>query len=105
VQLVTQQLAGDMQQRSPDQVLANASCYLNMLSKVVVAWLWLRQALAAEAGLTERAETDQGSLDFYRGKLQAAQYFFHWELPLMHHDAQLLLDRDSTCYDMPVAGF
>ena len=103
VQLVTQQLAGDMQKISPDQVLANASCYLNMLSKEVVSWLWLRQALAAQVGLVRLsgdAELDQVSKDFYEGKLQAAQYFFHWELPLMHHDAQLLLDRDNTSFEM-----
>ena len=105
VQLVTQQVAADMQKISPDQVLANASCYLNMLSKVVVAWLWLRQALAAKAGLADQQKADQANRDFYQGKIQAAQYFFHWELPLMHHDSQLLLDRDSTCFDMPVASF
>lgn len=100
VQLVTQKIAGDMQKISPDQVLANASCYLNMLSKVVVSWCWLRQAIAAQKGLSELSEADQPSADFYEGKLQAAQYFFHWELPLMHHDAQLLLDGDTTSFDM-----
>jgi butyryl-CoA dehydrogenase len=108
VQQVTQQLAGDMQKISPDQVLANATCYLNMLSKVVVSWLWLRQALAAQAGLlklAENSDSDQESQDFYEGKLQAAQYFFRWELPLMHHDAQLLLNRDTTCFDMKDASF
>jgi butyryl-CoA dehydrogenase len=105
VQQVTQQVAADMQKCSPDQVLANASCYLNMLSKVVVAWLWLRQALAARVGLTELSETDQYNRDFYQGKLQAAQYFFHWELPLMHCDAQLLLNRDATCFEMQTACF
>lgn len=108
VQLVTQQLAGDMQKTSPDQVLANATCYLNMLSKVVVSWLWLRQALAAKKGLlklSEQTNSDQESSEFYEGKLQAAQYYFHWELPLMHHDAQLLLDRDNTSFDMQDAFF
>lgn len=108
VQRVTQQLAGDMQKTSPDQVLANAACYLNMLSKVVVSWLWLRQALAAQSGLmllAEQGKADSESEDFYQGKLQAAQYFFHWELPLMYHDAQLLLDRDTTCFDMKESAF
>lgn len=99
-QEVTQQLGIDMQQHSPDKVLANASCYLNMLSKVVVSWLWLRQALAAKAGIEKTAESDQETHNFYQGKLHAAQYFFHWELPLMYHDAELLLNRDSTCFEM-----
>lgn len=104
VHQVTRQLSGDMQTCSPDQVLANATCYMNMLSKVVVAWCWLRQGLAASKGLSVNAE-DQLGRDFYLGKLQAAQYFFNWELPMMHHDAQLLLDRDSTCFDMASEGF
>jgi butyryl-CoA dehydrogenase len=108
VQTVTQQLAGDMQKTSTDQVLANATCYLNMLSKVVVSWLWLKQALAAKKGLSKLSEnstSDQESKDFYEGKLQAAQYFFHWELPLMYHDAQLLIDRDNTNFEMRDACF
>ena len=54
-----------------DVALANASVYLEAVGHVVVAWLWLEQALAAE-GRTG---------DFYDGKRAAAQYFFRYELP------------------------
>ena len=57
--------------RDPERMLANASVYLEAFGHVVVAWIWLEQALAAhgQAG------------DFYEGKRQACRYFFRWELP------------------------
>jgi len=100
VQKVTMHLGGDLQKKAPDEVLANAGNYLGMLSKVVVSWLWLRQALAAEKGLASTASDNQEEQAFYKGKLQAAQYFIQWELPLAQHDADLLLTRDDTCFAM-----
>ncbi len=47
----------------PEVALANASVYLEAVGHVVVAWLWLEQALAAEG--------HDG--DFYDGKRAAAQ--------------------------------
>ncbi|EGC99721.1 acyl-CoA dehydrogenase domain-containing protein, partial [Burkholderia sp. TJI49] len=55
----------------PQRRLANASVYLEAFGHVVVAWLWLDVALAAQA------ESD----DFHEGKRAAARYFFRWELP------------------------
>ena len=37
--------------------------------------------------------------DFLRGKLQAAQYFFHWELPKTAAWAKVLAPIDRTCLD------
>ena len=68
------------------------------MSRTVLAWLWLRQALAASRALdaVERA-TD---VDFYRGKMQAARYWFGWELPRTEQLGALLLRGDSTPFDM-----
>lgn len=114
-QHITQQLGKDLMALGPDKTLANASCYLNLVGKVVVAWLWLRQALASEAGLIKGGLIKEGlastgtaaasETDFYNGKLQTAQYFFQWELPLIHQDAALLSNRDSTCFDMQESWF
>ena len=108
VQKITMQLGGDLAQRSDktsgvDKILANASCYLNIVGKVVVAWLWLRQALAAETGLNKLkiAQVESGEeVNFYQGKLQTAQYFFKWELPSIQQDAALIIERDETCFAM-----
>jgi len=82
--------------------LANASVYLEMAGHMVVAWIWLRQALVAVARLpgAQRAERD-----FYQGKLAACAYFFRWELPRTRHQNELLNNLDRTCFEMQDAWF
>ncbi len=74
--------------------LANASVYLDMLGHTVVAWMWLRQALAATEGARGATGTER---DFYDGKLAACRYFFRWELPKTEAQAALLQSLDDTC--------
>ena len=79
--------------------LANASVYLDMIGHLVIAWMWLKQALTAapHAGGPEA--------DFYEGKLAACRYFFHWELPKTRAQGELLRSLDSTCLDVSPASF
>ncbi|MBA4807080.1 acyl-CoA dehydrogenase [Brevundimonas sp.] len=79
----------------PERALANASAYLEVVGHAVLAWIWLEQALAA-AGKTG---------DFYDGKRQAARYFFHWELPKVEPQLDLLIRRDDTTLEMRDAWF
>lgn len=83
--------------------LANASAYMEALGHVVVAWLWLDQALLATRALSAGAATRD--LDFYRGKLQACRYFFGWELPRVRAWLAVLAPIDRTCIDMQQAWF
>jgi hypothetical protein len=87
---VTQTLhgAGDL-----NRTLANASLYLEAFGHVVVAWIWLEQALCAVG----KAGHDT---DFYRGKLQACAYFYKWELPKVGPQLDLLESLDTTALDM-----
>ncbi|MYM84261.1 acyl-CoA dehydrogenase [Duganella sp. FT50W] len=96
VEEVTQKLyaVGDL-----NQTLANASLYLEAVGHVVVAWIWLQQALLAASALTG------GDTDFYRGKLQACLYFFQWELPKVGPQLELLAAIDTTTLDMRDAWF
>ena len=89
---VTRQLwaAGD-----PQVTLANASVYLEAFGHLVMAWIWLEQALAAHG--------HDG--DFYEGKRSAARYFFHWELPKVHAQLDLLASLDRTTLDIQDAYF
>ena len=80
--------------------LANATIYLDMFGHVVVAWLWLKQALAAEAAL-EGATGDEA--DFLKGKLTAARYFYRYELPAIRTQCALLADMDATCLEAEAA--
>jgi alkylation response protein AidB-like acyl-CoA dehydrogenase len=77
----------------PDLALANAGVYLEAAGHLVVAWLWLEQALAA----TGRDD------DFHQGKRQAARYFARWELPRVHTGFDLLESLDRTVLDTPAA--
>ncbi len=96
VEEVTQKLyaVGDL-----NKTLANASVYLEAVGHVVVAWIWLQQALLAAAALAG------GDTDFYRGKLQACLYFFQWELPKVGPQLELLASIDTTTLDMQDAWF
>lgn len=55
----------------------NATPFLWAFGHVVVAWLWLDQAVAA-ATLVQSSPMDR---DFVDGKLRACRYFFECELP------------------------
>jgi butyryl-CoA dehydrogenase len=87
--------AGDM-----NKTLANASLYLEAVGHVVIAWMWLEQALVAAL-----VEAPAGDDDFYRGKLHACRYFFNWELPKSAQQLDLLETIDTTTLDMREAWF
>ncbi|TFV60464.1 acyl-CoA dehydrogenase [Geodermatophilus sp. DF01-2] len=73
----------------PDLALANASVYLEAAGHIVVAWLWLEQALACGSS------TDA----FHEGKRAAARYFWRWELPRTRAQFDLLESLDRTVLD------
>ncbi|WP_293824743.1 acyl-CoA dehydrogenase [uncultured Brevundimonas sp.] len=75
--------------------LANASVYLEAFGHVVVAWIWLEQALACTGK----------SGDFYDGKRQACRFFMDWELPKVGPQLALLRRMDSATLDMENAWF
>ena len=74
----------------PRLALANSSVYLEAFGHVTLAWIWLEQAMAAQAG----------DSDFHAGKRQAARYFFAWELPRVDPQFDLLASMDSTTLEM-----
>ncbi len=81
--------------RDPERILANASAYLEAFGHVVLAWIWLAQALAAHGKVGE----------FYDGKRQACRYFFRWELPRTTPQFALLDSLDDTTLAMRDAWF
>ncbi len=87
----------------PARALANASAYLDLVSRTVIGWLWLRQALVASRALTS-AHTAHNET-FYRGKVQAAHYWFGWELPRTEQLAELLVRGDATPFEMQDGWF
>ena len=77
--------------------LANATIFLDAMGHVVIAWMWLKQAVAATVGRDKGHEPDTA---FYRGKLAAAQFFYRYELPKIQSNLAVVASLDSTCYDL-----
>ncbi|MEP4419959.1 MAG: acyl-CoA dehydrogenase, partial [Nitratireductor sp.] len=96
----TGRLAGTVAE-NPRLGLANATIYLDMLGHVVIAWMWLRQAVVA-AGKRANGE---GNPDFLDGKLAACRYFFVHELPAARVKRELLDSLDDTTLTMRPAWF
>jgi butyryl-CoA dehydrogenase len=76
--------------------LANATIYLDMFGHVVIAWMWLRQALVA----ARKLEAGDGDAAFLQGKLAACRYFFAYELPKTRTQRALLETLDDTTVAM-----
>ncbi|GAA5314910.1 MAG: acyl-CoA dehydrogenase [Candidatus Pelagadaptatus aseana] len=103
LQKVTETVMAATQGEDPDKVFSNSVKYLDMFGHIVIAWLWLKQGLVAEAALARKphAEDEQ----FYRGKLQALRYFYRSELPEVHVWGKLIASLDSTNFDMQAEWF
>ena len=99
---ITTRLLAETLGRDADAALANSSVYLEMFGHTVLAWIWLRQAIAVSRGLTLQNAADE---DFYRGKLAAARYFFKWELPKTQAQHALLRALEPTCREMKEEWF
>jgi butyryl-CoA dehydrogenase len=94
---VTKSLVGAMQ-ADPTRGLANATVYLELVSRTVYAWIWLRQAMIAERALAAAAHGADEA--FYKGKVQAARFYFGFELPKGEADAALLMRNDASALEM-----
>jgi len=64
--------------------------------------MWLELALAARAALGAGSDAASGSIAaaLYHGKLAAARYFFHYELPKITAWLAVVETRDATCRDL-----
>lgn len=82
--------------REPDleRSLANATLYLDATGTVVIAWLWLWQAMIAIRAEEAAVEADR---DFYQGKRASCDYFFRYMLPRAQIDLGLVEALDGTC--------
>ncbi|WP_299591841.1 acyl-CoA dehydrogenase [uncultured Microbulbifer sp.] len=85
---------------NPDRGLANATLYLDVFGRVVVSWIWLRQAAIATVKLADNAALPEEEANFYHGKLQAARYYIEWELPEITPQIALLESGNGTPFEM-----
>ena len=83
----------------PGEALANAVPYMQAFGHTVLAWIWLDVALAAlPAGATK-------SIASREGKLGAARYFYHYELPKIGAWLKVVETRDLTCANLHEEAF
>lgn len=90
------------QAEDPSLALANATIFLDAMGHLVIAWMWLKQAVAAVNGKQKGNAADDA---FYDGKVAAMQFFFRYELPKIKPNLRLVADLDSTCYDLTAEQF
>jgi len=74
----------------PEEALANATPFLQAFGHMVLAWMWLDVALAAQ-------RTDSS---LQQGKLAAMRYFFVYELPKIDAWLGVVSTRESVCRTM-----
>jgi alkylation response protein AidB-like acyl-CoA dehydrogenase len=99
----TQAVLKDMSTKNIDLALANSVKYLELFGHVIIAWLWLKQGIVATKAIEKQPH--QEDVNFYKGKLQALQYFYRFELPEIAIWSTLLMNTDSSTYDMQVEWF
>jgi butyryl-CoA dehydrogenase len=83
----------------PADALANAVPYMQAFGHMVLAWVWLDVALATlrqDATLSVAASA---------GRMGAARYFYHYELPRIGAWLQVVSTRDATCAAFPEEAF
>ena len=81
----------------PTDALANAVPYLQAFGHTVLSWIWLDVALAVRAGGGNDATA--------QGRLAAARFFFHYELPKIGAWLRVVETRDQTCAELPEEAF
>jgi len=79
----------------PEEALANATPYLQAFGHVVLAWIWLDVALAAQG-----AEPEMRG-----GKLAAMRYFYAYELPRIDAWLGVVARREDVCRTMDETWF
>jgi butyryl-CoA dehydrogenase len=81
----------------PAEALANAVPYMQAFGHTVLAWIWLDVAMAASTQPANNAT--------HQGRIAAAQFFFHYELPKIGAWLQVVSRRDMTCAHLPEEAF
>lgn len=90
--------------QEPDTVtrLSSATPFLDAFGHVVIAWLWLRQALIAQQALESGAQADA---DFYEGKVAACQFFYRYHLPQAAEKLRYVGSQDRSVLDAQASWF
>lgn len=86
-----QQLGKYAQSGDMERYLADATIFMEMAGYVVIAWQWLKMAVAAQKAL-DAGDFSAQSKSFYEGKVHTMKFFFRYELPHAAACAKVLLE-------------
>jgi butyryl-CoA dehydrogenase len=100
---VTSHLVRLALKKNPELFLADATLYLEFFGIIAVAWQWLLQALSAQVALGNNPS--EGETLFYKGKLYAFRFFFHYELPKIEGLSTRLMESDGLTVEMKESFF
>ncbi len=75
-----------------ERYLSDANLFMEYLSHVVIAWLWLDIAVNAQRNLQE--EDQAFSIAFYDSKIHTMKFYFKYELPKTGSLAESLMHPD-----------
>ncbi|MDO8878216.1 MAG: acyl-CoA dehydrogenase [Pseudolabrys sp.] len=89
-------VAARLRDQRADAALHNASAFLSAFGHVVVAWMWLDQAMAVE----EKAAAGVGE-----ARIRACRYFFSNELPKARLHLALVKSLNNEAAEFPDARF
>ena len=84
---------------NPNDALANAVPYMQAFGHTVLAWIWLdvaHRSLEVDSRKSNAATA---------GRVGAAAYFFHYELPKIGAWLNVVESRDPTCTALPEDAF
>ncbi len=81
---------------------AHTDTYLQLFGHTVLAWIWLKAALVAEAALP--AAIGESERAFYGGKFAACHFFYLYELPKTAAWADLLAKLDGAVLTLDIEG-
>jgi butyryl-CoA dehydrogenase len=84
---------------NPEEALANATPYLQAFGHLVLAWIWLEVALAADGASAHSRAT------LKPGKLAAMRYFFAYELPKVDAWLGVVARREPLVREMRTEWF
>ena len=76
--------------------------YLDTVGHVVIAWMWLKQALAVSRTLEQATGSE---VDIYIGKQAACRFFYRRELPKVALQMKILEQFDGVALSMSAEEF
>jgi len=71
---------------------ADANLFMEMMSHITIAWLWLKMGIAAAEGINSE---NASKLAFYENKIECMKFFYKYELSKTTSLEETIMDKDE----------